>query len=1180
MGYNEILNLSGGRDLDWGKRMDHHSLEDEREPTSLLGKTADLFLRGQYASAAFFETILSQPGLALGSAVVNAGKELFNPSARLSFKDLIKNHAPQFAQDNPAMTSFMGFVGDIAFDPLTWTTFGTSAGRQIILKGGRKVLSKKATKAFVQEGAAKLGAPRLTPKGKEMLQKMYKQHRRGGHNAADAYALSISTLKNKVNQLVKPGHTPQQIWQTTDALHMDEQFGALISQTLGSKEMTAAFLKKHGLKESEVFASTGVRFMGKKVPGTTRPMEVVNGMVGDLFRPLKETKFASMVSKAFNKNVGIPPEVRRMIADRHAAVSEAERGVRSFLMHAIDNPNMKEDSFEAIGSWALYFQELGTKLYHGAGITAGSPGKDKSQAASLAWERVYGLINGNVPFERLATGKLGKRVQKLMTKHNDDLVGTALRPLAPEERHVLMGMMQNMKDLSKLEIESQLIKRTKGVYWPGYYKNIGDAIGFTAMRRATKGLPGGKVMDAAHVKKLKTVSAAYAAGFEPIMDAGAIYTARVMQSQRQLADVNLSERIVAMFPEILGKLGKKERKKILDSLAVHNPKVAAQLGKGSKKAVNKMLARNPDLKRLAEATDLDQVLAHVQKLGEGFYSKLASEEVTYFARGYDKLMSLFRTSATVARPAFGVRNAVSNGFQIMIKSGIKGLGGPGKFGFDPTSAFDAMLTLKGKTNFHITTPTGIKYTGEELAGLTQRYNIIRNQVVDGDIGRGAIAGIESAQKFTKQIMRDKRAREVFEKGGAAGEGLHKIFSGAMNYMNFPAVVEDTARTTMFYNLLRNGHDAQTAANLVDKALFDYTHGLSQFESQWMRRIIPFYSFQRFATELLGEAAFKTPGRIANATKVGKQLATTFNSIDNAMAGREHSPLTEAERRVLPGWLIEQPHKFAGWSKEMRAVFHTFNNFSPLDVMGFLTSKDGNPGEIDVRRTMKQAFLAQLTPAIKVPTELMLGEDFFTGRSFENARKVGHMDQDHFLSAMVAAVVGSTSIARGGANPLLKALGAGAAVELMTSLAPEQAKATMARWLQMEDGIDSEGKPTTYFSPYAFHIVGSFFPAVNDMTKMARYDKTPLEKTMQFLGGIPTISLDLEQERLKKIRQSKYMYQGHRFQVQKAVREQRHEAATRAHTELMQFVLELQDDWRYVNQPVRGAEDATLDESVL
>lgn len=1171
-----LLNLSGGRDLRWADKMAALSLEDDREPQSLLGKTADIFLRGQYASAAFFETIISQGGLALGSAVMNAGKELINPSARLSFKDLIRRHSPGFANDNPAMTSFMGFLGDVAADPLTWTTFGTAPGRKVVLAGVRKVLSKKTTKAFVKESGETIGSTVMTPKGKEMLIEMYRRNRRGGRPATDAYALAITTLKNKVNSVVKPGHTARQVWQTTDALLADEQFGSLIASTLGSSRATAAFLSKHGLKEKDIFAKTGVRFMGKTLPGSTRAMEIVGDIAGDLVAPLKATAFGSMISKAFNKNVGIPTEIRQMISDSQSAVSEAERGVRSLMNNVMNNPAMKDDSFEAIGSWAYYFQELGTKLYKQAGLVGGPPQKDKSHAASLAWEKVSGLLNGNMPFERLIGSRMGKRLEKVMTRGNKGLSGTALRPLVPEERHVLMGFMQELKDLSKLEIESALIKRTKGVYWPGYFREISDGARFTGLRRETKGLASGKIMDAAHIKKLETVSAAVAAGFDPVMDAGAIYTARVMASQRALAGVNLSERIVAMFPEILGKLGTKEKDKILESLAVHNPQVAAQIGRGSKKEINKMLARNKDLKRLGEATDLDRVLEHVQKMGEGFYSKLSSDETTYFLRKYDGLMRLFRTSATVMRPAFGVRNAVSNGFQIFIKSGIVGLGGGGRFGFDPTTAIDVVNLMHGKTDFHIVAPTGIKYTGEELMGLLNRYNIIRNQVIDGDIGRGSIAGIQSAEKFTKEVIKDARARKIVEKGGPAAEGLHKIFKGMMNYMNFPAVVEDTARSTMFVNLLRNGHDAQTSANLVEKALFDYTHGLSEFESKFIRRVIPFYSFQRFAAELLGEAALKTPGRIANAVKTGEQLASIFNSVDNALAGREVSPLTEAERRVIPGWLMEQPYKFAGWSKEMRAVFHTFNNFSPLDVLGFISSKDDDPGDIDMAKTIKQGFLAQLSPIIKIPIETGIQQDMFTGRSFDNARKVGLMNQDHFLSAITAAVLGSWAGATRRANPALKALGGAAAVELLANMAPEQAKDTIYRWLAMEDGIGSDGKPTTYFSPYAFHVISSVFPAVNDMTKMARLDKSPLEKTVQLFGGIPTISLDLAEERVKKARQSKYGVQERKHQLDKALRQQRHEAATAAHTELMQYILELQDDYQYMQQPVRGAEDVVLE----
>jgi hypothetical protein len=1148
--------------------MVYQPLQDnpENDPLSLIGKIGDVFLRGQYASTAFMETLLSQGGNALGAAVLNSGKEFFNPGARLSYKDLIKKHAPRFAVENPTSTAVMGFIGDIAMDPLTWTTFGTgTVGAKVVVGGVRKTLSKKAGDAAVKHAFG----PKLTAKGQQRFKQLYRQNRRGVDNAVDAYALTMSQIKNSMNKAVNPPHAANQLWQLTDKVAAAETFGDDIGRVLSSPLMKNAFMKEHGLKEADLYAESAIRFMGNKIPGTERMMKAMGKTASDLFAPLRETRFVSFISKAFNRNVGIHPELQEVIRKQYAEVAEGQSKVEVYLKSLAETEGITQGSMEAIGAWGLYFQDLGTKLYKQAELVAGSPGKDKSVAAKKAWDRVSNLINGNVPFARILETKGGRKFQKMMKKHGQ---GDALRPLNPEERHALSTMMGHMKELGELEKSSALISKMRGVYWPGYYKEIRQAGKLVDFKRATKSVGAGQVLDASHAKKFKTLSAAYAAGYEPTLDAATIFAQRTLASQRAVASARMNERIIALYPELVGKLSPKAKKQALKGLAKHNPKLAEELGTGSKKAIAKYMKKHPGKKKLGEATDLQLVMEHIQKMGDGFYSKQTSEEVNELLRATDTVTRWFKTSATVVRPSFGVRQIVSNSFQMFLKSGIKAFGGPGRFGFDPTSTLDAALLMAGKTDFHITTPQGLKYTGGELQDLITKFHIKRNVTVDGEIGRGTITGKRGAEKFMKELFRDKRTREMLQKGGIEGEGLTKIMRGAMNYTHFPSFVEDSSRTVMFVNMLRNGHDPATAAQLVEKGLFDYAHGLSQFEEQWMKRIIPFYSYQRMGSELIAATAITNPGRIGNAEKVMKGLAGAFNKVDNVMNGRTESPLTESERRVMPGWLLEQPQKFAGWSKEMRAVFHTFNNFTPLDVMGFVSAKEGSPDEIDVAQTVRAGVLSQLAPIAKIPLELAMEKDFFTGRSFENARNIGHMDEDHLAATVTAAILGSLSASSGISKPGLVAPGAVAGMEVLSRLAPMAAKDTVKRWLGMEQGVNSKGEATTYFSPYAWHILSSIFPAVNDMTKLGRMDKQPLEKTMHFLGGIPTVSLNMEEEKSRRAKQSQYDLKDKQYQVRKALAQERHVAAVNAHVDLQKFVLELQDDYKYLNQPVRGPLD--------
>ena len=79
-------------------------------------------------------------------------------------------------------------------------------------------------------------------------------------------------------------------------------------------------------------------------------------------------------------------------------------------------------------------------------------------------------------------------------------------------------------------------------------------------------------------------------------------------------------------------------------------------------------------------------------------------------------------------------------------------------------------------------------------------------------------------------------------------------------------IEDTLRGGMFINQLRKGVDAGAAGDLIRMAQVDYRpQAFTSFENQWLKNIIPFYSFQRGILPSIREQLLQRPGGLMGQT---------------------------------------------------------------------------------------------------------------------------------------------------------------------------------------------------------------------------------------------------------------------------------------------------------------------------
>jgi hypothetical protein len=1156
----------------------------------------------------FLDTMIDSNGTAFIEAFKRAGQEAAAPESRLRFSDLISKYSPGFADRNPKTTGVLGFIGDVGLDPLTYIGTPAVTGGKKFLIGGMSRTAKYAAKhagslekseralRFLSRAGGKHGqqvgvrlnkkgmematdlanealerGTLLTRRGKQIAAHEVRRLRRKGFSQADAVKLaetrvlqlhekgtmlaqatgpSVTRFDRHVAQRMKRGMSMDDAIIDTekafDAMRKENYFlskrmsegqplaervtpqlaweaaETKITRLLGASPKTAA----------KIIDTGGISFAGKKVlDGAT--IRKVNDAVG--ITRAREVLHDSLIGTAFRRafsKADVPAGLIKLHKNIAMSLEKSAKDVSQLLTGPMAALN--KESREKIGRLMTEIDSKTANLGRGA---KDAQRKVNAAQAKLAEAEQAAMHPGSFMNAQAANAEVEKARQALAAVEGpipynpDKLRHTMIQDakLTTEEHSALAQFYQVMHQLGRDETRVGLVQSLRQNYFPRYWDVIKGGQQLSGIRQKLHRYGDMGLFGPGEMRKFTTIDEARKAGFDPVQDAGVVMALRVTDHHQALAK--------QMFDDSAGQVTR-QLKRIADRGGL-----------------------SPRAHKIAQDR-YDYAKRYVQFVGEGDYSNFSEKEVRAALTFYDKAMSTFRTFATVARPAFGVRQIFSNHFQMFIGGGKNAI----RHLWDPRSTMDAGAMLSGNASkIRMKSVLGMDYTGDDIMALAQKHDILRNVTVDG-VGHTPIVNHHTAPKLMKEIHRNYRVKQKVENviGKKGAEGMTRFFTNNLNYTHFPAAVEDFSRLQMFTNMLRAGHSPEAAAKLVDDALFDYLHGLSQIERRVMRRIVPFYSFQRFAVPLIMQAAVKAPGRIKNATNAGRLLMETYGKMGN------NEKLTQAEREVIPGWILDQPSTFAGFDDEMKAVFKTFNNFTPLDVFGYM--QEDETGKFDTRRTLLQGSLSQLTPFVKVPMEAMLGDDFFTGRSLDKARNIGDVDVDKVLGHIAGIAIAGSKAADG---TMMKGWGGIAAGKLLggmlSALPMEAQKEKVASFLGIEEGVDKEGKRTVYMNAYALHILTSFFPALQEGFKLSREDKTPWEKTERFLFGVPSFKTDLKQQKGAKMREFQRGIQDRKYDMRSAKIQQRMKAYERAKLDLTQWMADWQSDHSRLmkGDPLRG-----------
>lgn len=146
-------------------------------------------------------------------------------------------------------------------------------------------------------------------------------------------------------------------------------------------------------------------------------------------------------------------------------------------------------------------------------------------------------------------------------------------------------------------------------------------------------------------------------------------------------------------------------------------------------------------------------------------------------------------------------------------------------------------------------------------------------------------------------------------------------------------IEDHGKLASYIQALKDGFSREEARSIAYQSLFDYSH-LTSFEKTYMRRLIPFYTFNRKNIGAQLHALLTTPGRQANVMKIIKDIRDdNLSSLtpEQLKAFNEISPRLAKESFAIPTGVDHEgnPTFFTGFGLPQEQALQMINRNIPF-----------------------------------------------------------------------------------------------------------------------------------------------------------------------------------------------------------------------------------------------------------
>jgi hypothetical protein len=307
------------------------------------------------------------------------------------------------------------------------------------------------------------------------------------------------------------------------------------------------------------------------------------------------------------------------------------------------------------------------------------------------------------------------------------------------------------------------------------------------------------------------------------------------------------------------------------------------------------------------------------------------------ATGFDAITSLFKRSVTGLFAPFHVRNFVSGQIQNFEVLGAKAI--------DPKNIAigQKIAYLMGKGD---NIPDAIIQLGKESKSLREVMEPFVKRFADdtfynADFDMALKQGSEL--KKAAKLFSKTRLKETVKTAGLGTEAIpFKVARGVGQF------IEHGQKATAYVTALGKGMGIDDALRIAEKAGFDY-RALTSFESQIMRRIVPFYSFTRKNIELQLKTLGENPQRI-------NQVLSFFENIGETISPEEKEKLPNFIKQALGVKLGKTPEGLTKYISSFGTPIEAFTQlFSENPVLNAIS---------------------QMNPLIKVPIEIGMGKDSF------------------------------------------------------------------------------------------------------------------------------------------------------------------------------------------------------------